>query len=1138
MNYNLLRQIFCKMSKRTLDALIINCLFIGTMYANDLEAQQVKSVKETSIEIQFEDANLIQVFKAIESETNYNFSYKSEDLDKSFRFTAQFHKASVADVLLEISRQTQLKFKQVNNNIHISKKTKKDRKENSLEIIIQNVVITGKVISSEDNQGVPGVNVFVKGTSIGTVTDVNGNYSLSVPENSVITFSFIGFVSQSIPIDNKSIINVTLVPEVTSLKEIVVTSFGIKREKKSLTYSTQSVNTKELTEAREIDIMNSMKGKVAGLAINTSGAGIGAKTRVILRGNRSLSGDSQPLYVVDGVPIKGNIDYLSPDEITAINVLKGPNAAALYGSEAQNGAIVVETRKGSGKENMLVSLSTTYMVLNPILNIPFQNVYGQGLGGTYEKTSEFGWGPKMNGQMVETWSLDPEDAGKQYAFSPQPDNRRDLFQNGHNSSTNMFIGMNKKNTQSAFSYTYTNGEGLLPGNKLQRHNIFLRINNKLFKKLSLDTKISYINNVVDNAYNEGNSSFNPVRQVYLMPANIRTVDVQKFEYKTLSGDMKQNYWYPGSTMGANPYWALYRVPDVNVRQDVLVTSSLKYNILDGLNLMLRGSYDNTNTSSDTRYYNDTYVRAPNGMFAVSKSNSYQLFGDLLLTYDKKFFNDDFAMSLSLGGAMKKHRGSGVGGSTKAGLTIANFFTLSNTTKQKATNDFGYSTNTNSVFGFGNFSWKDAIFLDVTGRNDWSSTLPADSRSYFYPSVGLSIMLNELISSFPSAISFTKLRGSYAEVGSSAAPYMFDRQLKYTEGGRNGFLYFKGTLPNKHLVPERTKSTEIGLDMGFFDSRLAFNFTWYKTNTVNQLFTIALPVGSGASYYYTNGGDVQNKGFEIVLSGKPVLTSSFSWDIDINWSQNRNMITKISDERPRLTISSTYIRDFVLEQGKPFGEIYVKGWERDEQGRVIVGDDGLPLTTDGKDVRAANFIPDWMAGITNSFRFHNFNLSFLIDHRQGGTLVSNTNALLDGKGETERTLEGREGGLIFGENLFSEETAVLADGTPNNIAITAEEFWLATGGRNNPIGEAFIRDATNTRLRELIFGYSLPKKILSNTPLSNVRISLVGRNLFYIYRASPELDTDLLDGTGPSSEGWTSCAPPTTRSIGFNLKIDF
>jgi len=1134
----LLRQIIV-MSKSTFYGFILQSIFYGAILAGDLNAQNSeKSILEIYITINVENVSIKRVFDQIELETGFSFAYNSQKVNLNRQVSLNYQNSDLASVLVKISKDANLKFKRINGTIHVGKRKKSEPVTVEEQIREQKITIIGRVTSSDDDSGLPGVNILIKGTSQGTVTDIDGSYKLDVPdENAVLVFSSVGFIKEEITVGNQTVINVVISPDLTALKEIVITSFGIKREKKSLTYSTQTVDTEELTEARELNILNTLEGKVAGLAINSSGEGIGASSRVILRGNRSLSGDSQPLYVVDGVPIRGGIDYISPDNISAISVLKGPNAAALYGSDAQNGAIVIETKKGSGDDDMLVSLNNTFMTLNPVLNIPFQNVYGQGLGGVYGKSSEFAWGPKMNGQMVETWSLDPEDAGKQYAFSPQPNNRTDLFQNGYNFSSNLFIGMNKENTQTAFSYTYTDGEGLLPGNKLQRHNIFLRINNKIFNRLSLDTKIAYINNTVNNAFNQGNDSFNPVRQVYLMPANIRTEDVRKFEYKTLSGNMMQNFWYRGSTMGANPYWALHRVPDVRTNQDVLVTSSLNYSIFDDLNFMLRGSFDNTNRLDDTRYYNDTYVRAPNGYYTVGSSNRYQLFGDALLTYDKEFFDDNFGMSISVGGSMKKNRGSGVGGSTAAGLVIPNFFTLGNTTVQGAGNDFGYSYNTNSVYGFGTFSWKDAIFLDVTGRNDWSSTLPAESRSYFYPSIGTSIVLNELLP-FPGFISFTKLRGSYAEVGNSANPYMLDRTATFPQGGRNGYLYFGSVLPNEHLVPERTKATEIGLDMGFFDSRFVFNLTMYQTNTVNQLFTLALPVGSGASSFFTNGGNVQNQGVEIVLFAKPIIASSFSWDIDVNWSLNRNTVTEINDERPRLTISSTYIRDFVLEQGEPFGEIYAKGWERDEQGRVIVGADGMPLTTNGKDVRVANFNPDWRAGMTNSFRFHGFNVSILIDHRQGGTLISNTNALLDGKGATERTLEGRDGGLIFGQNLFSEQTAVLEDGTPNNIAITAEKFWLGTGGRNNPIGEAFVRDATNTRVREMVFGYSLPKKILSNTPLSNVKISLVGRNLFYIYRVSPELDTDLLYGTGPSSEGWTSFAPPTTRSMGFNLKIDF
>ena len=1087
------------------------------------------------VSLSMKNATVGQVLNKIESQSEFYFLYNHQLVDVNRKVSINASDAQIKDILAGLFNGTDVKSLVLGRQIILSPK-KILRKEISKNLLAQQgITVTGTVTDDKGNP-LPGVNILIKGTDKGTITNVDGNYSIEVPRGAKsLIFSFVGMVAQEITIGTSTRINVTMVESAIGLKEIVVTALGIKRGKRSLTYSTQTTGTEALTEARELNVLNSLEGKVAGLAINSSGSGLGAPTRVILRGNRSLSGDSQPLYVVDGVPLKTPTN-LSPDDVASINVLKGPNAAALYGSAAQNGVIIIETKKGAAT-GVHVSLNNTYLVLDPELSIPFQNVYGQGLGGVYQKTNEFAWGPKMEGQMVDNWSIDPADAGTQYVFSPQPDNKIKIYNRGFNFASNLFVSVGGEKTQTAFSYTFTNANGIIPNNALQRHNISLRINNKLSKRLSLDTKINYINQKINDQLAEGESNFNPDRQIYTMPPNIHLADAKHYQYIASSGQLKQNYWNPTSTTGWNPFWILNNDPNSNVSERIIATTSFTYRITDALKLMVRGSYDGGNLSREEKLFNDTYVRAPHGRYILSKSNNFQLFNDFILSYKKNFFKN-LVGSFNLGGSMQKVRNNSLSSNTGAAMVVPNFFSLSNTSLPRTYNNPGPGFNVNSVYAFGNIAWKNSLFLDVTGRNDWSSTLPADSRSYFYPSIGVSAVLNDLIPSFPTFISFAKLRASFATVGNSAPPYMLDRTASFRAGGNYGFLSFSSILPNPKLLPEKTKSTEVGLNMRFFKNRLRLDYTMYKTNTLNQLFTVSLPVGSGAAKYFTNGGNVQNKGIELLLSGTPVKTKTFNWDIDFNFSTNRNMVLSISDERPKIVVAHSYLREFVLEQGKPYGQIYSKGWVRDDQGRVIVGSDGMPEITHGMTVPVANFNPDWRGGLTNTITYKSFSLSFLIEHRQGGSIISMSKAILDGSGLTKRTLDGRNGGLIFGKNLFSNETAVLADGSPNTIPITAQTFWLGVGGRNTPVGEAFVCNATNTRLRELTFGYSLPQKMLANLHISNLKISLVGRNLFYIYRASPELDTDFMKGTSPSSEGFESFAPPTTRSMGLNLKVDF
>jgi len=1006
-------------------------------------------------------------------------------------------------------------------------------KPDASHFIQDEIVVRGRVTDSEGN-GLTGVTVSLRGTTTGTTTDANGGYTLTVPKDGVLAFSYVGFVAREVPVNGVQVINVSMLEESTALEEVVVTALGIERQTRSLTYSTQSVSTEQMTKAREPNIMNSLQGKVAGLSINSSASGVGASARVVLRGNKSISGDSQPLYVVDGVPIRGNPDNLNSDNIESINILKGPNAAALYGSAAQNGAIVIETKRGKAGVTR-VGISQTYMIQQPVILTDFQNEYGQGQGGIYDKTSEYSWGPRMEGQTVDHWSLDPAMAGATYSLTPQPDNNIDAYRNGHNSTTNVYATIGGERTQTMFSYTFTDAGGILPGNNLKRHNVSARMSNQLAKGLMLDVKADYISQAIDNGYFGGR--YNPTRMIYRLPRNIRTADLRNFEYTDAQDRNRQNYFNPGSAIGGNPYWILNRTPNETTRDRIIALTSLSYQFSDAFRLMVRGSYDGASGGMEEKLYNDNYASAPDGQYNVESNRESEFNSDFLASFNKEIATD-WNLSVSAGGNIKVQRNQAIRVSTGQAMIVPNFFALSNTNLPVVTHNPGLNQDIYSLYAFGQLSWKNAVFLDVTGRNDWSSTLPADNRSYFYPSVGLSAVLSDLFT-FPEAISMARLRGSWAEVGNSANPYMVKRTASFSAGGTNGFLALSNTLPNTNLKPERTRSTEIGLDLRFLENRFGIDLTVYKTNTYDQLFTVALPVGSGAREYYTNGGDVENKGIEALLSTTPVRQTNFNWDLNLNFGLNRNMVNRISDDRPRVNLTpSGFFSNFIIEEGQPFGNIYSRGFVRDEQGRVIVGANGLPKVTSGITELVANFNPDWTAGISNTFRYRNFGLSFLIEHRQGGTVASETNAILYDDGVTAQTLVGRNGDLVFGQNVFTNEVAVLEDGTPNNIAISAESFWRSIGGRSIPVGEAFVDDATNTRLRELTLDYTLPQALFNKLPVSNVQLSLVGRNLFFIYRASDHLDPDFMGGTGPSSEGTQAFTPASSRSFGLSLKVDF
>lgn len=1088
------------------------------------------------------NTRLEDVLKKIERQSGYTFLFEDKIMSRATPVTLNVDRLPVTDVLDLCFQNQPFVYKIFDKTVVIKEQqlTRIKSAGNIIPLLVPPVNISGRVVN-QSGEPLARVSVTLKGAQTGTITDADGNYSLTLPDaKGILIFSYVGFVQQEIGINGRSVINITLSASSGDMEQVVVTALGIRQTKRSLSYVTQGVNAESLTQARDLNMMNALQGKVAGLNISPSGSGVGAPARITLRGNRSISGDSQPLYVIDGVPVLGYPQYLTSDNIASMDVLKGANAAALYGSDAQNGAIIITTKKGQAS-GVHVSLNSTFMAEQADLAIPFQNEYGQGNNGIYQKGYIYSWGAKMEGQTVDNWTLNPARAGETSALNAQPGNVKDLFRTGVIFSNNVQASIGGQRTQTFFSATSTEGKGILPNNKLLRNNALLRVSSELSDKFLLDAKLSYTMQNTDNPTRQSDNNFNPMQQIYNMARNIRTEDARQFEYANAQGLMQQDFWSPGTASTAeNPYWVLNRNLIYSKMEQINGLVSLTYKLTDALSLMARTAYDRIGETTEQMDYNGTFVRAVYGRYTVTKSDQYAFNSDLLLSY-KSRFGKDWDLNANAGGNIKKIGNSLLSSSTGDALSVPNFFALSNTILPVTSYDPGASVNIQSLYAFAKLGWKKAVFLDVTGRNDWSSTLPAASRSYFYPSVGLSAVISDLIPSFPKAISYAQLRASWAQVGSSAAAFMLQRNAAFSAGGTNGFLLLNSVLPNENLKPEQTRSLETGFDIRFLSGRLGLDFTYFKTNTFNQLFTIALPVGSGASSFYTNGGNIQNNGIEIVLNTTPIQTDRFKWTFDVNFSHLNNKVISISDERPKVVVSgpaSQYFADYVVKQGKKFGEMYTAGFLRDDKGNVVVGSNGVPKIDTRREFNIGSYTPDWTGAISTSVSFKSLSLSAVIDHRQGGVVGSFTQANLVFMGLTEETLQGRDGGLIFGQNIFPQYKAVTEGGQSNNIPVNAETLWRVIGNPSVPVGEAFVNSATNTRLRELILAYSLPKRLVNGLRLSNVKVSLVGRNLVFISRATPGLDPDILAGTQTSAEGFSSYPPPTVRSFGVNLRIGF
>ncbi len=1111
---------------------ILQLVFCYFAMANEGYTQSMKDIYLEWNSVQ--QVKVLDVFEEIENQSAFKFNYDEKDVNRKTKLLIAQGSHSIYDLLEEVSKKAELNFRRINSTIAVTPRLKREAPVIMEKEAVQKTV-TGNVTAASDGGPLPGVSILEQGTTNGTQTDFDGNYTIEVSEGDVLVFSYLGMQTQTVTVGSSNTINVVLQEDASQLDEVVVTALGIERSKKSLTYSTQNVDSEELSTARSVNVLNGLSGKVAGLSVTTGSSGVGSASKVLLRGNRSISGSSQPLYVVDGILLNGDIANLSPDDIQEISVLKGANAAALYGSRAQNGAIIITTKSGKGAgEGVSTSVAFNAVSATPIFLMNLQNEYGQGASGVYAPAALTSWGPRFDGSQVDSWTLDPNDPlfGQTVAYTAQPDNMRDFFRNGLDLTTNVGININSERTQSYLGYTYTNAEGIIPGNSLSRHNINARIVSNLTDKLQIDAKVNYIRDDFSNIQQTGENYENPLRFVYILPRNIRTQDLENYQYINDAGNTRQNYWLPRVNGGGNPYWTNNKVLTPRLDERVLALLSLKYDIIDGLSILGRSTIDRTNRLEERFLHNDTYIRAQFGRYQKSTNTVYDWNSDFLLNY-KRDITDDFRLDVSAGANQRVFRSErlvGAGGT----FTVENFFAFSNTSDPTAS-EVSDRFEVQSVYGLAEFSYKNALFLNVTARNDWSSTLPSANRSYFYPSFGLTAVLSDL-TDLPDFISFLKLRGGWSEVGGDTNAFSISRRADIR---LSGTLDINPVLPNENLRPETTQSTEFGLDARFLENRLRLDFTWYKTNTFDQIFQTPAASGQLISSRFQNGGDIQNRGIELVVGANIIDNEDFGWDVDLNFAANDSEVLEVLDgEQDEIVINTDFIREYRLVKGQAFGDVYARGFQRDAQGRVIIGTDGLPLITPGLDVNISNFNPDWLGGIRNTFRYKNFSLSALIDIRQGGTTASFTEAIQAGFGIPDYTAAGRDGSLVFGENLFAGETAVLEDGSPNNIAIDAEAFWSRVGGRNTPIGEAFIRDASNIRLRELVIGYTFPSSLLDKTFFKRASISFVGRNLFFITNKAEHFDPEVVASSANIQEGREAFGPPTQRTMGISVNFGF
>lgn len=988
----------------------------------------------------------------------------------------------------------------------------------SISLKAQKITISGTVVSS-DGSKLLGVSVKVKEGNQGTSTNSNGKFSISADASSFLVFSSVGFTEQEIAVSTiSSPTKIVLQPSSSVLNEVTVTALGIRRQTKALTYSSQKVSGEDITKVPQTNFMNSLSGKVAGMSVSSSASGIGGSVKVILRGNKSAQGTNQPLYVIDGIPLVNisnesantfsNTDFgdgisnLNPDDIESITVLKGASSAALYGSQAANGVILITTKKGKAGVSK-VNLSSSGTFDKAAYTPKLQNSYGQSGTG-----SDFSWGSPIN--------------------SGAKDQISDYFQTGSTYTNGISFSSGTEKGQMYLSYLNTMANGIIPNNTLTRHNINLHSTSSYFNnKLNIDVNGNFILQSFKNPPTSG-QSMTSLWGLYLFPRGLDFDTYKDYEvFDPVRKLMVQNWWRTPDAYIQNPYWVSNKIENLNKLNRTILKINAKYDIADWLNIQARGNVDRSGNLSTSKMYVGTpvVVAGPNGSYSITDMNTTQYYGDVLLNLNKTF--NKIKLNGLIGSSILDVSNQGETHSSSA-LYIANVFNLQNMDPTSGNTWFGSISPAHSqlqaVFGSVNLSYNNWLFLDVTGRNDWSSNLSfTPNGSYFYPSFGLSAVLNEKLK-LPQVISYGKIRGSYAIVGNSVPNYVTNPINRLTRGGG---INFNTTAPFTDLNPEKTRSLELGSELRFFKDKLSIDFTYYKTNTTNQFFAISVPPGTGYSQRFINGGNIQNSGIELTLGYTISSSQRFKWNSIVNFSTNKNIIKELAPNIDQFVLNAGDLNNFfsILKVGASYGDIYSVVWDRDSLNRLKIDtSSGKPIVKSGAPSFIGNANPKFQIGWSNDFAYRNFTFGFLIDGRFGSKIISVTQASLDNYGVSKASGNARDNGGVPINGVIA--------GTNRPVSkIDAYNYYV---GR--PYGES-VFDGSVVRLRELSIGYVLPEKILKNGFVKEVRLSLIGRNLIYFYRPAPN-DSEITYSVGNAYSGLDAFELPPTRSLGFNLNINF
>lgn len=1153
---------FNRITMRLFLTCLLLCILQGLVFAENSDAQQMHEIQ---IKVSSNRQNVSQFFGDVESQTDFKFSF-ANGLNLSQEVQVRSRNLNLEELLIEISRNSDLKFKQVNKTLAVS--TKPILSQISSKSMDE-ISVKGKVIDEETGEGLPGVSVVILGRNKGTITDMEGNYNITLEEGEILVFSYVGFKKEEVLIGNESIVNVALKLDDT-LEEVVVTALGIKREEKALGYSSRTVGGEEITDALPNNWSDALTGKVAGLNLIKSGGGPAGSTQIILRGETSLTGDNSALIVVDGVVIssssgqltgQGSGSYLSadspvdfgsslsdinPDDIASITVLKGPAAAALYGSRGANGAIMVTTKSGSNLNNkglgITFSSNTSFDFINRWPD--YQNEYGQGnvggdlyysYGATEDGPSTFStssaWGPKFDGQFF--YQYDPNfhrvAPPERTLWRAYPNNRRDFFETGKTFTNNLSIQGGNEKTRTRLSFTNMKNEWIVPNTGYNRTTIAFSVNHEITPKLNISTKINYNNRQSDNLPTTG---YNNQTIMYFIRGMVPNADINWFKPAWVPGQEGVLQNRPFSNLLDNPYLQAFEMLNASERNGYVGTAQANYKFTDELNLMVRTTVDMMYESRSqqrpmgTQKYNE-------GMYREQDIYAHEINSDFLLSYNNKRARD-FDFSISVGGSLMNNTYRRDEYRAER-LLFPGIYNFANSKDLLIPLPFRRNYAVNSLYALSTFSYKNVLFLDVTGRQDWASTLASpisgNVSPFFYPSANLSAIISDVVS-LPSQFDYLKLRSSFASVGGGGTTaYLTDyaySPLATFPGG----LTNPSSIPDPNLNFERTRSFELGMDLKMFKNRFGLDLTVYRSNSFDQILSTPIDPASGYTSKIVNAGNVQNQGIEIESYIIPIQNKNgLNWRIFGNFTHNDSKVISLADGMENMVLGTVFGSRGTVEArpGGRYGDIYGLGYERTSNGDILY-EGGYPVLGDSI-LYLGNATALYRFGLGHEFKYKNFRFSFLFDGQFGGRAYSLTHSVLMEEGKLKKSIPGRYNGIIGNGSIDN------GDGTyrPNDVVATSiRDYYFRHFNRDNLESNIFSTDYI--KLREMRFDYKIPAKYLQRILLQNATIGVYGRDLF-VFSQWPSFDPEFGTlGNGNISKSAEVAQFPSTRTIGFNISL--